>query len=334
MKELIYYPGFEVQSSEWLKFALLYIERLNPIIPSSGQPFLSEFHKFITNETDLLHVHRPSDIEGSAATLDALDCVDGILRSPDLYNPFLGNNIVARWTNRNRHDFIIYQEKYTHEWEQFCLDNQLGTKTNQGIGVNRQLGYVYMTLLAQVIADSRGISPITDYPRLNNLHLALRKTMDDTQQQVELAQATLNLTLPANLSEIGIKDIITLRNSPQFKSDLRAFHQELDSFLNAMGEKQNPALFVNSLGSAWDDLSEQITMVSADTVPLAIGLWFVIQSPVSGVEPILINSAAGLSLLLKSSMSIRKTWKHTASRRQARKYLANISHLKRVPLFR
>ena len=36
MKELIYYPSFEVRNREWLKFALLYIENLNPIIPESG----------------------------------------------------------------------------------------------------------------------------------------------------------------------------------------------------------------------------------------------------------------------------------------------------------
>ena len=33
MRSMIYYPGFEVQKDEWLKFALLYFEELRPIIP-------------------------------------------------------------------------------------------------------------------------------------------------------------------------------------------------------------------------------------------------------------------------------------------------------------
>lgn len=334
MKELIYYPGFEVQSIEWLKFALLYIERLNPIVPSSGQPFLSEFHRRIMDETDLIQIHRPNAVEGSAATLDALDCVERILRLPDVYSPYLGKDIVTRWINRDRQDFVIFEEKYTHEWEQYCIENQLGVKTNQGVAVNWQLGFLYMTLLAQVIGDLRGISPITDYPRLNNIQLALRKTDDDAQQKVELAQAAINLTLPANLSTIDISEIITLRNNSQFKQSLMAFHKELDSFLNKIEKERSPVVFISSLGNAWHDLSEQIAMVSVDTVPLAIGLWFVVQTPVSDVERISINAAAGLSLLVKSSMSIRKAWKHTSNKRQARKYLANIRHIRRAPSYR
>ena len=37
MEELIYYPGFEVSNEDWLKFALLYLDKLNPIIPESGE---------------------------------------------------------------------------------------------------------------------------------------------------------------------------------------------------------------------------------------------------------------------------------------------------------
>jgi hypothetical protein len=39
--ELIYYPGFEVQNPDWLKLALLYIDRLDPIIPVSDDKYLT-----------------------------------------------------------------------------------------------------------------------------------------------------------------------------------------------------------------------------------------------------------------------------------------------------
>lgn len=328
MKELIYYPGFEVQSSEWLKFALLYIERLNPIIPSSGRPYLSEYFNYIMEETDLIQVHNPDPIEGSMATLDAIDSVEKILRFPCSYSPYLGNNIISRWKNNTRQDFVIFNEKYTHDWLYFCIENNLGIETNQGIAVNRQLGYLYMTLLAHIIGDLKGISPITDNHRLNNIQLALRRSESKSEtKKVELAQALIKLQLPADLSNLDITEIIKLRNKPQFKQNLNAFHQELDIFLNEVEMKKRPEEFTNTLGSAWNDFREQIATISADMFPYTIGLWFLTQLPVADVERITINSAVGLSLLIKSSMSIGKTWKHTSNKRQARKYLASIKHI-------
>ena len=33
LKSLLYYPNFEIANKTWLKFALLYIDELRPIIP-------------------------------------------------------------------------------------------------------------------------------------------------------------------------------------------------------------------------------------------------------------------------------------------------------------
>ena len=38
MKELLYYPGFEVKDETWLKFALLYLDHISPIIPYINAP--------------------------------------------------------------------------------------------------------------------------------------------------------------------------------------------------------------------------------------------------------------------------------------------------------
>lgn len=61
MQELIYYPGFEVRNVSWLKFALLYIETLRPIIPVSGDKHISNFYSRIINETDLIERFRPEE---------------------------------------------------------------------------------------------------------------------------------------------------------------------------------------------------------------------------------------------------------------------------------
>ncbi|KYG58487.1 hypothetical protein [Planococcus maritimus] len=42
MKSLIYYPYFEVQDTNWLKFATLYIGSLTSIIPNAGKKNISD----------------------------------------------------------------------------------------------------------------------------------------------------------------------------------------------------------------------------------------------------------------------------------------------------
>ena len=64
MKDLIFYPGFEFSDTTWVKFALLYINKLNPIIPTTGESYLSDSFKQILDETDLIHFHRPTFDEG------------------------------------------------------------------------------------------------------------------------------------------------------------------------------------------------------------------------------------------------------------------------------
>jgi hypothetical protein len=54
MQRMVYYPGFEVANSTWLKFALLYINTLRPIIPPNGYNYLSNQHRMLKEETDLI----------------------------------------------------------------------------------------------------------------------------------------------------------------------------------------------------------------------------------------------------------------------------------------
>ncbi len=98
MHKLIYYPGFEVQNQNWLKFALLYVNELDPIIPVSGDRYLTDLFTKLMDKTDLIRPHRPDYSEGEKATLDAIDVVEKVLRRPAAYSRiFRNNNIINIW---------------------------------------------------------------------------------------------------------------------------------------------------------------------------------------------------------------------------------------------
>ena len=71
MKDMIFYPGFEVKDETWLKFALLYLDCIRPIIPYTIAPkeeYISETFLRIMDETDPVHPYRPDFNEGMCAS--------------------------------------------------------------------------------------------------------------------------------------------------------------------------------------------------------------------------------------------------------------------------
>ena len=62
MKELLYYPGFEVKDETWLKFALLYLDHISPIIPYINAPeesYLTPTFIKVKEHSDLICIKRP-----------------------------------------------------------------------------------------------------------------------------------------------------------------------------------------------------------------------------------------------------------------------------------
>lgn len=132
MQELIYYPGFEVRNPDWLKFALLYLDKLDPIIPHSGNAYLTAQYRKLMDEADLISSHRPSSSEGATATLDALDHIEKILKYPARYKSIFQNlNIVEVWKRPENQTWTLFEEKYTATWKSFCIENNLGRQSDE-----------------------------------------------------------------------------------------------------------------------------------------------------------------------------------------------------------
>jgi hypothetical protein len=329
MREVIYYPTFEVKKEDWLKFALLYLDKLDPIIPFTGDKHLSDRFWQLTNETDLIHVHRPEYSEGERATFDAIDHIEKILRNPERYEAiFHTSNVAEIWKNPKKQGATLFEDKYTENWENFCIANKLGRKTDEGLLLANELALVYMTLLAQTIGDARGISPITDYPSLDRFAVFTRRTNLGDAGAVATAQAVIQLHLPANFSKISLDSVIGHRNRPEFKKRQKAFHEELDKFIANAEKGSEPRGFSEALGTAWTDFRDDILRVGTGTIAFGLGVWILLESRGVELPRGLKEIASGLSLAVGSSITIRNTWRNTETKRSTRKYLADLKQLK------
>lgn len=328
MQALIYYPDFEVTDDDWLKFALLYLEKLRPIIPTDAEEHLSDKYRFLMHETDLIVPYRPEYQEGELATLDAIAQIERILRNPRRYEAqFQQQNFLAAWKNPENHRFQLFQGKYAHPWEEFCVANNFARQSDEGLQISDEISRLYMTILAHVISDSSGISAITDSRSLDRFAVFMRHNAPDEKKTFETAKGILELHLPANLSDINLSQVIAHRERRDFKAKQKAFHRELNEFLKQAEEGKSPEAFAQSLGNVWSDFKDNVLQVGSGTLAFGVGVWLLLDTGGSGDAEILKEIAGGLSLVISSSIALKNTWRHTRTSRYTRKYLTDLSQL-------
>lgn len=330
MKRLMYYPGFEVQSTEWLKFALLYIDKLEPIIPPTGDKHLTRLFNKLRDETDLIQIHRPEYHEGEMATLDAIECIEKILRHPQAYSRiFHRSNFIDYWKKPETHRYLLFDEKFADYWRTFCLEHNFGTPAPDGILLPTEIGHLYMTLLAQIIADSKGISTITDYQSLDRFAIFSRSFDIKEQKKLTLARINLAPKLPAPLNQIPIEQFIKFRNQREFQEKLRSFHIELNNYFDNLENGQSGKAFVESFENIWSEFVGDIVRISVETISFGLGVWLAVNNPhITSAEYLKEVAVAGASLTVGSVVDINNTWRNTKTKRYARKYLSSLRTLR------
>lgn len=328
MARLIYYPGFEVADEMWLKLALLFIEEINPIMPQSAIEHLSPLHNKIRETTDLIKGIQPDYQVAYTASLDVIDTVEQMIKHPSRYYRALGSTTPAdSWRAKDNQTHVLFSEKYTSEWEAFCLDNGFASRGPVGIWLPQQLAFIYMSVLAQVIGDKEDIAVTTDMPPYDSLAVLARRVDVKTEERIKVAQSIINLQLPCNLASLTFEDLINFRNKEGYRERLKAFHKQLDAFYTNLESDEFRIDFIESLDSVYRDLRAVIMTQGCLMGGFALGCWVSLHSGISPSTLGQLAAAGGLGFI-GSVHSIRKSWNHSQSKRFARKYLMNLRELR------
>lgn len=236
MQNALYYPGIEIKNESWLKFALIYFETLNFIVPTSQKNNLSDLTKKIKNESNLYHEIKIEDSYKKKATEITIEISKDILENPQRYEKILKiSQIRSKLKNKNTHDFLLYGEKYPDDFYDYCYSKKILTPDSKGIYINETLGNLYMTIFANEISKNKEIDMITDnknmykvMPLINSLSLN-SNTHDDIENIIK--DNKIDLPLPANLDTFEIDEIIKIRNSNGYMEALKGFHNTLNTYL-------------------------------------------------------------------------------------------------------
>lgn len=234
MKTYIYYPGMEVRDELWLKFALIYLERLAFVFTVSEKSGLTALLDRLRQQTDLL-AERP-DADFFAAITPQLESQLSGLIAPDFarHKVFGNKELIGRWRQSGNHDCFCPTQAGLERLHGFCLNQGFATQDEGGIRMARRFANLLSMRLAREWALANEGALITDHDYLDRL-LHLLESRYHHRGGQDCFHLEIPLRVPTHLAEISFEELIALRARSGFRQQLAKFHQALDALLAMLG---------------------------------------------------------------------------------------------------
>jgi hypothetical protein len=326
VKNLIYYPFLEPPDQEWLKFALLYFDQFEPIIPYNRRGEISDVFKRLLDETDLIHPFSPDYSQGQRASVRTVEEAEKMFRQPERAFPFRKTNLLKTWTEPSAWDSQLYEEKFSYDFLAFCKENKIGEKTTDGLLLPEELTFMFMTNLAKEISYDREASIITDSIRYDD-YTNFSHTLAKKPQRIgTFAKGIINLLVPGNLGEISYANLIKFRKN--HREGIRSFNVELDNVETSIGQGITKRDFIESFNSIYSDFSKEVIIQGIGVAAIPFAAYILINNPQALAAEYVKETLGGLGFVLGGTYSLGKLWIDKKNKRYCKKYLTNLERLK------
>ncbi|WP_421266583.1 hypothetical protein [Aeromonas veronii] len=234
MKTYIYYPGMEVRDELWLKFALLYLERLAFVFTVSEKSGLTALQQTLEQETDLL-AERPDAAFFAAITPQLESQLSGLLAPDFVRHKVFGNKeLVTRWRQGANHDCFCPDQAGLERLHGFCLSHGFASRDQGGIRMARRFANLLSMRLAREWALANDGALITDHDYLDRL-LHLLESRYHNRGGQDCFHLEIPLQVPTHLADIPFAELIALRGRSGFRQQLAEFHLAIDNLLAMLG---------------------------------------------------------------------------------------------------
>lgn len=323
MKDLIYFLSFEPANEKWLKFALLYMDEFQPIIPYSRQDDISPLYKQIKDCTNLIKPYSPDYQDGANASKKAINKIEELLKtnSSHLFN----YKNLQRTMNDDR-NYLIYSDKFSNDFEYFCTSNNLGTKNDDGLLVSEELGFIFMQHLAQEISYKTNSSIITDNQKFNYYANFEQIKNPTVTKQIHLAENIIDLKLPQNINEIEFDKLIKFRNEnikliKIFSEHIQKIQQHEINGITSYG-------FIKEYNEIYSELIRKVLFFGIAGASIPFSICSVLQNnDISLIDYTkeLFSSIGGIS---GAFYSINDVMSETKEKRAVISYFANLEKIK------
>lgn len=335
MKEL-YYPGFEVKSQEWLKYALLYKERVLTIVPYEVEDYwLSDQYHYLSNATDFLEKCSPSYEVSERTSRDVICVVEDVLRYPGRYFSLTRTGNIVNQQNkwRQKKEFELFRGKYSWSFSEQLKELELAEPFNEGIRIHKEIGLIYMAQLAKNIAHEGRYNLTTDNIEYKTIHNIFKDLWDENNNMKysKASEILINEYLPCDIKDISLKHVVEVRNRRDYMELIKVHNRTIKMFVDNLeeGEHFNLEKYMHELKM----INKEMLGIMAGI--LGAGATMVTTVMTNDIDPELaqaINSAVGVNNLALAFGGI-KTNKNEYSlgeRYKARRFISNIKKLKKI----
>ncbi|WAG12654.1 hypothetical protein NRZ32_05820 [Aeromonas dhakensis] len=234
MKTYIYYPGMEVRDELWLKFALLYLERLAFVFTVSEKSGLTALLQTLEQETDLL-AERPDAAFFAAITPQIESQIAGLIAPDFVRHKVFGNKeLIGRWRTPANHDCFCPAQAGLERLHGFCLTHGFASREEGGFRMARRFANLLSMRLAREWALANEGALITDHDYLDRL-LHLLESRYHNRGGQDCFHLEIPLQVPTHLADIPFAELIALRSRSGFRQQLAEFNQALDALLAMLG---------------------------------------------------------------------------------------------------
>lgn len=323
MKDLIYFPSFEPANEIWLKFALLYMDEFQPIIPYSRQDDISPLYKQIKDSTNLIKPYSPDYQDGVNASKKAINKIAELLKTNS--NHLFNYKDLQRTMNDDR-NYLIYSDKFSSDFEYFCIDNNYGTKNDNGLFVSEELGFIFMQHLAQEISYKTNSSIITDNQKFNNYANFERFETPSQKKKIKLAENIIDLKLPQNINEIEFDKLIKFRNE-NIKL-IKIFSEHIQKIQQHEINGKTSYGFIEEYNEIYSELIIKIALFGSAGIAIPFSICSAFQdNDISLIESAkeLFSSIGGVA---GAFYSINDVMSKTKEKRAVISYFANLEKIK------
>lgn len=328
MKNLIYYPSFEPRDLNWIKYALIYIDRFSPIIPNSGMNELSDLFWKLSDNTDLVERYIPKWQHGAAASTKTIKEIEFIQAHPEQFGGVLNNvNTIRAWSDRQNQIFKLYEEKFNIPFKSYCVENKLAQECPGGILMSKELAYLFMTFLAEEIAYNENATPITDNPKLDLISTYLRTREPKIENQITAVKTLIDQNLPEQIEYIGIDKFIEFRRDTGINELRSKFNKAFEDFYRAFENNTDITQFIQELNSTNKDLVTEIGLFFGGIVSIGLGGLILFNNFNASKLEAIKQIAEGTVFTVGGLIGINQTWKLGENRRSARKFLTNLKRI-------
>ncbi len=326
MHRLLYYPNFEIQDQNFLKFALLYIDEIRPIIPRNARRTLSDSMRDIIRNTDLINPYSPNYENGYLASVAAIKH----LEKSKVFNRY-GEGLQRN--NSVKYKYILYADKYTYEFENYCMENGLGERCEEGISLVEDVAYTYMSILAEIISKETETDMITDNVKYSDPPLRHPNNINKRKtDRLGTIQREIQFYVPNDMHKISLDKFIELRSDHRFETARRNFVAELNMVLDSY-DKNMAEIDLYSLMECKQEIYGLIKELFISCAAVVVGVhsfgnMYTADKGTLGFWGNVANVGISWDTLKQHCCEARKYVEGIERKKQARKYLAKLKQLR------